>query len=926
MNVALKIRWDEQRAREASAWLVPGRNAAAWLAELTRWELPLAAVRLLPVSSRSGELQGVLAIPLAGVAPKSAGLATAYCRVGDQLFIPVSANFEPEINARDLQKILPADDNIYVWHPAAGLLKFTEENCLAVADLLRPPQMRQSSWDAAVPGVVLNARLVSIALESLPGFDEIWETSGDDISSETPNLKNLPPSPKEPMGGVGGKIAHSFMQGFAKMAQWFAAHVPQNAAAPTWVNKLGDWANKQLNKLSESLLIARNRELARLLHMLQTSPDEGLRYALPLSHGSHRGLGSAGGKLVGHDVNFSLKGLWGGGPLDFWNMPFEYRQQLNERYRELANREIRLGRHRRAAYIFGHLLGDFSSAAATLADGGHFQEAAVLYEEKLRNPREAARCLERGGLWAEAIERYEKLNEFEHVGQLYKRLEQPEKAETAFRRAVTIRLEARDFCGAAELTEQQLNAPAEALAHYRSGWTDAVQGTKSFDESFRLLARHAWHSQALEIVKSLRGSPMGDQNIVVVIPGLAQLATSYPEATLCATAADLTRILAAKQLATAGLREAELLTAAVARLVPQDRLLGRDTRRFVTNKRTAASKYAPKPARAAGVCKLVTRFDLPVAEWREATVCDNTIIAVGWRGRELIAVRANWEGATHQPSRQPWQFAGGHNIILAADPQGTYPILVHANLLLPTPYPRLFPACQQFPEGLVLSSHPGFSAGTVAATYGARGTVCILNLASAGDATVEVYAAAAQSLVASFQLDLGKMQSLLEAMTESDEPIEGPWSLLVRDDAYYIAFGKWLIRMSPDGKQKEHSTVGRVIRSLAGSPRHTRGRLVAALDMGGMIQWTDHDSRQIIFADDMPEPAVGLTRGGWLIAAVSDRIEVYSARSEKVTLHANAPGPGDRPIAILSGRYPDQFAVCTVAGKIQVFQVPEPRE
>jgi hypothetical protein len=189
---------------------------------------------------------------------------------------------------------------------------------------------------------------------------------------------------------------------------------------------------------------------------------------------------------------------------------------------------------------------------------------------------------------------------------------------------------------------------------------------------------------------------------------------------------------------------------------------------------------------------------------------------------------------------------------------------------------------------------------------------------------LNVYAAADQSLVASFELDLDKMQPLFEAMTEQEQIIEGPCSLLVRDDAYYIAFGKWLIRMSRDGKQKEHSTVGRVIRSLTGSPRHTRGRLVAALDQGGMIQWTDHDSRQIIFADDLPEPAVGLTRGGWLVAATDDRIEVYSARSEKVTLHARAPGPGDRPIAILSGRYPDQFAVCTVSGKIQVFQVPDP--
>ena len=72
--------------------------------------------------------------------------------------------------------------------------------------------------------------------------------------------------------------------------------------------------------------------------------------------------------------------MGGGGPVDFWMMSPEYSQRLATIYRELANREISLGRHRRAAYILAELLGDLSAAAATLADGGHFREAAVLYD------------------------------------------------------------------------------------------------------------------------------------------------------------------------------------------------------------------------------------------------------------------------------------------------------------------------------------------------------------------------------------------------------------------------------------------------------------------------------------------------------------------------------------------------------------------
>ena len=96
---------------------------------------------------------------------------------------------------------------------------------------------------------------------------------------------------------------------------------------------------------------------------------------------------------------------------------------------ELAGREMRLGRYRRAAYIYAHLLGDFTNAAAALVAGKHWREAAVLYRDKLKRPEMAAKCLEQGGLWAEAIEFYEQLGDFEKVGDLYAQLEQPEEAE-----------------------------------------------------------------------------------------------------------------------------------------------------------------------------------------------------------------------------------------------------------------------------------------------------------------------------------------------------------------------------------------------------------------------------------------------------------------------------------------------------------------
>ena len=46
-------------------------------------------------------------------------------------------------------------------------------------------------------------------------------------------------------------------------------------------------------------------------------------------------------------------------------------ESLRNKNREVANRELSLGRHRRAAYIFAHLLGDMHTAAAALGAGAN---------------------------------------------------------------------------------------------------------------------------------------------------------------------------------------------------------------------------------------------------------------------------------------------------------------------------------------------------------------------------------------------------------------------------------------------------------------------------------------------------------------------------------------------------------------------------
>ena len=399
---------------------------------------------------------------------------------------------------------MSADAALFVWHPRLGLVRFDSADVLSVCDLLSPPRPTGQRWDAAQPGIAVNQRLLSIEPTHRLTLEDLTAAARGDIGTQPMAGENLPRRPGEPMGGAVGQAVTQAgltaaaaaagavgaaaaamaagVQGLAGMLGGGAgggagAAQPQRATAPaaapetTWLERLANWAREQQRALTGNLDQLRNRQVERLLHMLEHAPDLGLKFAIPFSGdgGLHRGLSRPGASLVERNVDFSLSRVGGGGSVDYWDLSGDYRRRLMEQYRALANREIALGRHRRAAYIFAELLGDLTTAAATLAAGGHYREAAVLYEQRLKQPLAAARCLEQGGLWAEAIALFEQLQQWEKVAELYVKLDQPEAAAAAIRKAVVGQAGGERLPGAADLMEHKLHEPEEAQQAARGG-------------------------------------------------------------------------------------------------------------------------------------------------------------------------------------------------------------------------------------------------------------------------------------------------------------------------------------------------------------------------------------------------------------------------------------------------------------------------
>ncbi len=349
------------------------------------------------------------------------------------------------------------------------------------------------------------------------------------------------------------------------------------------------------------------------------------------------------------DVNFNLLNAMGGGrPGDPWLIPTDIRQSLQQRYREAANRELNLGRHRRAAYIFAELLGDYASAASALEQGRCFREAAVLYRDRLNNRQKAAECLEHGGLLSEAIEIYKEMSLFEKAGDLCTILDRLDDAAGFYRLQVESYRRRSDLLPASRLLERKLNAPDEALQLLTAAWPDSKAAGECLLESFQLLGRLARHEEASLRILLLRQSVLNPDHATTAAKILSELSTHYPEAGVRAISADATRVVAGRQLSRPAFPDRATMARAVARLAPEDRLLGRDAERFARAGRTAQPATPALPP--VGDPLVIRQFALPsMLGWRTAVASGDGFYALavepaGDSNSTIRVVHGLWNG------------------------------------------------------------------------------------------------------------------------------------------------------------------------------------------------------------------------------------------------------------------------------------------
>ncbi len=930
----LQLQYSERSQRPASAVILDGHAPSKWLAEICSWGCSLEEVDLYPLPQSNTNLEArevLICLPANVKSARSSNIGAKYGWFGKRLLLPVEAVLFPLVTEAEVDQLFAVSERISVWHPQRGLIGFEPNEVLSVSDLVEWSRPGRASWEVAKPGTGFNSRLHSIEAVWPESPEEVLKQGGQGIGSKGKDLSKLGRK------GIAGKAlgAAGFVGGLAltpaalatKMIQSVAPKGRPRTPGTHSPGKIENWANDILTK-SAHLFDKRMRELDKLMKMLKESPDEGLKYAIPM--GGEGGVpgGSAGSSLMSRLVDFNLANIMGGGggPVDYWAMPYNVQQELFKQYRELADREVHLGRHRRAAYIYAELLGDLNGAASVLVAGKHYREAAVIYRDKLYRPKEAAECLENGGLLIDAIKIYRDLSMHEKVGDLYRKLEDEEAAILAYRQTAQVASESGNHLEAARGLDEKIDSPDEALRELRIGWKGSSRVRECLEKTFEIQSRLGRHDDTISVVGELREQNYSQGRAVAIVQALGTVVQNSPDITLQLNAADVSRVIVSRTIRSEPYSARPLL-AQLEKLTPEDRLLKRDTGRYLKQNRPRSLRRAPRMKRQ----KIWTatqvgtqKVEAPIRRWERIQQFGPYLFMLGegYHSEPMIAVGIldpngsefeftinGWGEQVSYRSQKLERIGQGEDqrfSQIAFMEQVRKIALIHAEYEFGSTEISV-PQCQ---DRLIAETPACLTDETV-------------NIANnSGVLWAIEYPSLALKGFNSDGLPVTNVQLDTPHDWKFDPDIGIP--MLANENGVYVALGETLTQMTNSGRM---STIefDHPIQRLAGSYSKTLARIGVFFEFGGAIFWPSpmHDQHVELLPKNLSKPEGTVLRNGKLILHASGEWQVYSMKSRELKFLGSIEGITHHPAAILRHPDPGRISICTREGELAHYVLTE---
>jgi hypothetical protein len=229
-----------------------------------------------------------------------------------------------------------------------------------------------------------------------------------------------------------------------------------------------------------------------------------------------------------------------------------------------------------------------------------------------------------------------------------------------------------------------------------------------------------------------------------------------------------------------------------------------------------------------------------------------------------------------------------------------------------------FPENDRFARALAVSHHSGTSEHTRVLSYGPGHTVLVGRFEGEGGADLSLVLTPYDN-----QRPLPGVHAVhfeLQDLPDLDYVLRQPLPFYCRAADYYLGIGRRLIHKR---LRQTMCSVPSPIVSITGSALHSRPRIVLGCEQGGAILWGETaDAPHTTFATELAEPVLGLNRGGWLIAATANNLEVFSTSGGKLHFAATAAGPSDEPIAVLPTSENNRFALFTATGQVLIYEIP----
>ena len=913
MNLPLQLHYRPQADPVPTAWFLAGSFVDDWLQELSRCGLaePETKLFLVPHSPENRTPAGLLVVPGHPASLKNEPSGMACVLVAGRLFIPANAVLYPPVTDPEIQKLFRLSATFF--HPTLGISSYDEDAIRRVWHLLAAPPGQPANWNLARAGSPPLPELRTIEIFGPRSLEDLFGDARQEIGVNPP--VDLPPAPDEPRENPLANSRRNLKKMFAKGVSHTLGKLPHSGQPPTWVNHAEDWSKKQLQQVDQQLEQLRHKELHRLLNLFNTDPEAALRHAIPMNHFAHRGVAPPAARLGDRPPVFN-SGQLGGGAADYWQVSWELQHELQRRYRDMANRESQLGRHRRAAYIYAQLLGDLASAANVLKQGRHFQEAATLYEDHLQNRLEAARCLAEGGLLTEALQRYEKLGLLPEMADLYERLGQREAAKKILRQLVNKERANGNLLGAAKLLHERLQATDEALDVLLNAWPNSGQAASCIETAFQMLGQLGRHDFVLDRLQQFGHSPVPPTLVLPLLTALSAPARSYPHEIVRHRAADFSRVLIARQLDRPQLRadDRKTLMDHLIRLSPEDQLLIRDTNRFLAQQQENQTRLRPAPPprpASAGTVEKIRQLELPrQIEWLQLAHEWHYFYALGVTAKHLTLVRGVWDGEIQSLS---WNYPGVEikNSTMLFQPTGEQGKMLAVARTSQAPLPlKRFPASDIFYRQDCLVGTPEWLPQPG------------LRFAFGEEAVWSLHLSEGRAIVSNHNKN-GVLQSTVdvtrELMTVGERLESSPFCLTVLEKGAVVAWGNRLVLVLAGGGLQKIDLPGAAVELVPTLP-HTRQGVAILLKTGAVMHWLDVP--ELIDLDpDIAASHGAFIPGGPLALISPDQLLLLEVNAQGVGKCTRKDLPGSKLVGVTATTHPGEFAVLNQQGEISLYRL-----